>query len=268
MGTSSLEASKEYRPGNDTGDNQQSTTGFAATFEVVPVSWLSQRAVIGGWSLTRDQRGSPSFYPRLSFPVTVLINAEVMYHASTNNVPGLRDLFDSGKASVSDRTSAGWTPLHLSAAAGHVDCCKYLLAHGADVTSAGHVGVTPLHLAAVYSHLDVIKALVENEGDPEARNQHGFNTIFGVLHSPFIRDPAFKAAIITWILQQEHFFVDVDGQDYQGNSILGWFTEHHPNGVKLLLDHKAEVNLRANDGSTPLHKAAARGCGEFDVGTL
>jgi ankyrin repeat protein len=213
----------------------------------------------GSWSLTRDQRGSPSFYPRLSFPATVPINADVMCHSSSNNVSGLRDLFSSGKASVNDRTGAGWTPLHLAAAAGHMDSCKYLLAHGADVTSAGHVGVTPLHLAAAYGHLDVIKVLVDNEGDPEARNQHGFSTIFEVLHSPFITDPCFKAAIIIWILQQEHFVVDVNGQDYQGNSILGWFTRHHPKGV---LDYKAEVNLRAHDGSTALHKAAARGCGE------
>ncbi len=185
-----------------------------------------------------------------------------MCHASSNNVLGLRDLFCSGKASVSDRTNAGWTPLHLAATAGHIDCCRYLLAHGADVTSAGHVGITPLHLAAAYGHLDVIKALVDNESDPEASNQHGFNSIFEELHSPFIADAASKAAIIIWILQQEHFVVDVNGQDYQGNSILWWFTQYHPKGVKLLLDHKAEVNLRAHDGSTALHKAAARGCGE------
>lgn len=244
------------------GDSKQPPSGFAATVEVVPVPWLFQRAFIGGWSLIRDQRGSPSFYPRLSFPITVSIDADVMRHASSNNVPGLQTLFSSGMASVNDRTAAGWTPLHLAAAAGHTDSCRYLLGHGADVTSAGHVGVTPLHIAAAYGHLDVIKVLVDNEGDPEARNQHGFNTIFEVLHSPFIADPALKAAIIIWILQQEHFVVDVNGQDYQGNSILGWFTQHHPKGVRLLLKYGTEVNLRAHDGSTALHKAAARGYGE------
>lgn len=127
---------------------------------------------------------------------------------------------------------------------------------------AGHVGVTPVHLAAAYDNLDVAKALIDNESDPEATNQHGFSTIFELLHSPFVMDPALKAAIIIWIFQQEHFVVDVNGQDYQGNSTLGWFTQHHPKGVKLLLDHNAEVNLRAHDGATALHKAAARACGE------
>jgi hypothetical protein len=88
-----------------------------------------------------------------------------MCHASTNNVLGLRELFSCGQASGKDRTAAGWTPLHLAAPAGHVDSCRYLVGHGADVTSAGHVGVTPLHLAAAYGHMDVIKLPVGNEGN-------------------------------------------------------------------------------------------------------
>lgn len=246
----------------DSCDDKRPMGGFAATVEVVPALWLSQRAVIGGWCLTRDQPAAPSFFPRLSFPIVVPIDADVMRLAATDNVPGLCDLFSSRRGSVNDRTGAGWTPLHLAAAAGRIDSCQYLLAHGADVTSAGLVGVTPLHLAAAYGHLDVIKVLVDNEGDPEASNQHGFNTIFEVLHSPFITDPALKAAILVWILQQEHFVVDVNCQDYQGNSILAWFVQHYPGGVRLLLDHNADVNLRSHDGSTPLHKAAARGCCE------
>lgn len=125
---------------------------------------------------------------------------------------------------------------------------------------AGNVGVTPVHLAAAFDHLDVTKALIDNEGDPEATNQHGFSTIFEVLHSPFIMDPTVKAAIIIWILQQQH--LSWMSTDYQGNSILGWFTQHHPKGVKLLLDHNAEVDLRAHGGATALHKAVARACGE------
>jgi ankyrin repeat protein len=242
---------------SDLPDNTSSA--YAASVEFLPASWLSERNVIGGWSLTCDQRGSPSFHPHLSFPVTVADDAEVMRYATSDNLTGLRDLFSSRKASVTDRTSAGWTPLHMAAAAGHVDSCKYLLAHGANVTSAGHVGINPLHIAAVYGHLDVIKVLVDNDADPEADNHHSFNTIFEVLHSPFISDPALKANIIFWILQQEHFIIDINGQDHQGDSILGWFVQHYPRGVKWLVDHKAKVNMRARDGSTPLHKAAASG---------
>ena len=237
----------------------QQPPGFGVGVDIVPASWLLQRAVISCWSFTCDQRGSPSFYPRLSFPVIVPADADVMCYAASNNVLSLKDMFISRKASVKDRTSAGWTPLHMAAAAGSLDSCKYLLAHNADVTSAGHVGLLPLHLAAAYGHLDVIKLLVESDGDPEAYNQHGFNAIFEALHSPFITDPALKAAIIIWILQQEHFVVDVNGQDYQDDSILGWFVQNYPSGVNLLLDHKADVNNRTHDGSTPLHKAASSG---------
>ncbi|KAH8587940.1 ankyrin repeat-containing domain protein [Bisporella sp. PMI_857] len=173
--------------------------------------------------------------------------------AASGDIAGLRVLFNDCKASVTDRLDGGWTPLHVAAATGRLDTCKYLLAHGADVTSHGRIGLTPLHLAAAYGYLDVIKILVEHESDPETHNQHGFNAMFEVLRSPFISDRNLKTAIIKWILQQEHFVVSVNGLDYQGNSMLGWFAEHHPDGVKLLIDCNAEVNFRAYDGATPLH---------------
>ncbi|KAI0437532.1 ankyrin repeat-containing domain protein [Xylaria telfairii] len=182
-----------------------------------------------------------------------------MNFAAVNNVIGLKTLFENRMASVTDRTAAGWTPLHIAAASGHTDSCRYLLTHAADVTSMGRAGLTPSHLAAMYGHLDVLKALFEFDADPECRNQHGFNVIFEVLHSPFIEQPSAKMMIVKWILEQDWFVIDVNGQDYQGNSILGWFAQHYTNGVKLLLGHGAAVNTRSSDGITPLHRAAAVG---------
>ncbi|KAJ8125912.1 hypothetical protein O1611_g7727 [Lasiodiplodia mahajangana] len=113
-----------------------------------------------------------------------------MKYAGANDVTGLRTLFENRMASVTDRTAAGWTPLHIAAASGHTDSYKYMLAHDAHVTSMGRAGLTPAHLAAMYGHLDVLKALFEFDADPEYRNQHGFNIVFEVLHSPFIEHPA------------------------------------------------------------------------------
>lgn len=92
--------------------------------------------------------------------------------------------------------------MHIAAAAGSLNSCRYLLAYAVEVTSAGHVGLFPLHLAVAYGHLDVIKALVDNDAHPEANNRHVLNVIFEVLLSPFISDPAFQATIIIYILQQ------------------------------------------------------------------
>ncbi len=62
--------------------------------------------------------------------------------------------------------SAGYTPLHYAARAGHAAIVRMLLDGGGDVnarTRAG--GATPLHRAANQGHLEVVRLLVERGAD-------------------------------------------------------------------------------------------------------
>lgn len=144
--------------------------GFAAGVELVPARKVSRRAILAGWRLLRDQRGSPSVYPYLYCPMTISSDARILEFAANENLQGMEDLFDQRAASISDRTHEGWTALHVAAAAGKLDSCRFLLDHHANVNSAGQIGLTPLHLAATWGHLDVIKILLEHESDPETYN--------------------------------------------------------------------------------------------------
>jgi ankyrin repeat protein len=62
--------------------------------------------------------------------------------------------------------SAGYTPLHYAARAGHAAIVRMLLDGGGDVnarTRAG--GATPLHRAANQGHQQVVQLLVERGAD-------------------------------------------------------------------------------------------------------
>ncbi|KAI5782066.1 ankyrin repeat-containing domain protein, partial [Peziza echinospora] len=57
------------------------------------------------------------------------------------------------------------TALHTSAAKGHFEDVRNLLAHGADVNACDYHSVTPLHLACLQGHADVVTLLLEHGAD-------------------------------------------------------------------------------------------------------
>jgi hypothetical protein len=116
----------------------------------------------------------------------------------------------------------GWTALHVAVAGRKFDSCQFPLRHDAEVGATGHIGLTQLHLAAAYGHIGVVKLLLWYVSDPEIHNNHGFNTVFEVLHSQFIESPAAKEAIVRWIFQQDYFPVNVNDRDYFENLALTW----------------------------------------------
>jgi ankyrin repeat protein len=121
---------------------------------------------------------------------------------------------------VDNASIDGATPLFLAAQNNRLDVVKLLIAAGADVNKAGADGCTPLHVAVGKGHAGVVSVLVETAGvDLNAALTDGVSA--GVT-------PLFVAA--------------------QDNRL---------DVVTLLIAAGADVNkARANDGSTPLHKAA------------
>lgn len=71
--------------------------------------------------------------------------------AQQGDLAKLRELIESREASAMDRTADGVTALHWAAINSRVDCCAYLLDHGADANFAGgDLIATPLHWSARY----------------------------------------------------------------------------------------------------------------------
>ncbi|XP_045493791.1 uncharacterized protein LOC123692976 [Colias croceus] len=66
----------------------------------------------------------------------------------------------------SAKDNAGFTPLHVAAARGHVRIARLLLQYGANVSAAAQGGIRPLHEACENSHIEVIRLLLSYGADP------------------------------------------------------------------------------------------------------
>ncbi|KAJ2952045.1 hypothetical protein O0L34_g4306 [Tuta absoluta] len=69
-------------------------------------------------------------------------------------------------ADASAKDNAGFTPLHVAAAKGHVRIARLLLQYGANVSAAANGGIRPLHEAAENCHVEVIRLLLAYGADP------------------------------------------------------------------------------------------------------
>ncbi|CAH0760164.1 unnamed protein product [Diatraea saccharalis] len=117
------------------------------------------------------------------------------------------------------------TPLHTAAELENVNAIKELLQLGASIACLNTVGQTPLHVC-VKKELEEPLKILANEG----RND---------------RDPL--SAV-------------VDVKDGEGHTVLQAAVEAAwVRGVCVALEAGADVTLKANDGETPIHSAAALG---------
>ena len=66
-----------------------------------------------------------------------------------------------------------WTPLHMAAQSGSVDCIELLLQHGANIEAATSDGRTPLHIAAANGQLLAVKCLLEKGARGTATDNKG-----------------------------------------------------------------------------------------------
>jgi ankyrin repeat protein len=116
---------------------------------------------------------------------------------------------------VAERTSFGWTPLHIAAFAGNAATAELLINRGADVNSRAESKFrnTPLQTALLSGQYATAKLLLEHGADAWVRQAEGIT-------------PMHEAA-------------------QSGREDL----------VKLLISHGAEITSRADDGSTPLDLA-------------
>ncbi|MBS0619916.1 MAG: ankyrin repeat domain-containing protein [Verrucomicrobia bacterium] len=86
----------------------------------------------------------------------------------------LRDLLRHGASTTIRCGGEQLVPLHVAAQAGHIEVVRELLAQrGADVNILSGNGSTPLHLAARAGHLEVARALAAAGANLNAKNRDG-----------------------------------------------------------------------------------------------
>eukprot|EP00005_Dracoamoeba_jomungandri_P006236 CAMPEP_0174261866 /NCGR_PEP_ID=MMETSP0439-20130205/12532_1 /TAXON_ID=0 /ORGANISM="Stereomyxa ramosa, Strain Chinc5" /LENGTH=132 /DNA_ID=CAMNT_0015346465 /DNA_START=59 /DNA_END=457 /DNA_ORIENTATION=+ len=96
----------------------------------------------------------------------------LLYASSRGYIEDVRRLVNS--QTVKEQDDMGNTPLHLAAAAGHLDVCMALLREpSCSLNTQNNLGKTPLHEACWRSHEIIVKLLLERGAKPDIEDKSG-----------------------------------------------------------------------------------------------
>uniref|UniRef100_A0A2I3HMV9 Ankyrin repeat domain-containing protein 42 n=1 Tax=Nomascus leucogenys TaxID=61853 RepID=A0A2I3HMV9_NOMLE len=157
--------------------------------------------------------------------------------------------------SVTDKRE--WRPVHYAAFHGRLGCLQLLVKWGCSIEDVDCNGNLPVHLAAMEGHLHCFKFLVSRMSSAtqvlKAFNDNGENVLD-------LAQRFFKQNILQFI----------QGAEYEGKDLEDQETLAFPGHVaafkgdlgmlkKLVEDGVININERADNGSTLMHKAAGQG---------
>jgi ankyrin repeat protein len=167
--------------------------------------------------------------------------------AFSGNIEAVKQHIANG-ADVNAKDKDGDTPLNSAAFSGHKEIAELLIAKGADVNAKGGVsGGTPLHSAAFSGHKEVAEQLISKGADVNAKLKGGETPLDLASLHPEIADLLRKHGGKTgvWFKAEESIHIA---------AMAG-----HIEAVKKHLADGTDVNVKDENGWTPLNSAAVKG---------
>ncbi len=183
------------------------------------------------------------------------VNRKTALHwAADHGFKTIAETLLAHKAEVDAREKDDVTPLRMAAQKGFKSIAEILVAHGADVNSRDNNRVTPLQSAASVGNRAIVEWLLANKADVNAADSGGWTPLTAAIRFG-------KLDIARMLLAHG---ADVEGQtggSHQRPMFIA-VQGNWPEGIKLLLEHHADVNATCGDGTgqnpamTPLTLAA------------
>lgn len=142
-----------------------------------------------------------------------------------------------------------FTPLQLAAMFSNTEVIKALLQAGAQVTTPGPQGISTLHLASRFGSAESVQALVESGADPGSTDLAGNTALHAAAQNP---DPG----PVTYLLGSK---LEPNPISNNGSTPTHFAAARNTNPKILiaLITSGSNVQLKRQDGSTPLHMACA-----------
>ncbi|KAF5284185.1 hypothetical protein FQR65_LT00185 [Abscondita terminalis] len=164
------------------------------------------------------------------------------------------DLLVSNGARFDIVDNIGRLPLHYAAVQGHYQCVYTLVTLGSSINTIDSEGCSPLHLAAGYDVKgDCVKYLLEHKADSKMKDSKGFMPVhYAVSGDNF----SGLYALLNFVDSNYIMY----GPDLPLTTPLHLAARNGNQGVlELLLSYFHDVNIRTENGSTPLLLAACWG---------
>jgi len=174
----------------------------------------------------------------------VQLTADDLVRAVEEGNENLTALFLDAGIDPSASNSAGTTALITAATDNKPGIVKLLLQRHADPNGTDKDGQTALIAAAAGSFPDIVKLLLDAKADPAHQDHQGWTALLKAVYKG-------NAQSVQQLVEGSK--ADLD-RGLLIAALLGY-----PEVVKILLEHGAEVDVRSDDGRTPLMLAASKG---------
>ena len=161
----------------------------------------------------------------------------------------VRTLLNEDKADVNARTHSGDTPLTLAARNKHDNVVHALLSDSQCLVDAkGQDGHTVLQNSCRYGHVERVRTLVKYKANVNARTYSGDTPLTLAARNKHDN-------VVHTLLSDSQCLVDAKGQD--GYTALQYSCRYgHVDIARTLVNHKANINAKTDNGDTPLTLAA------------
>jgi len=157
---------------------------------------------------------------------------------------------------------AKWTPLHIAASKGHLDCAQLILSFGVKsiINEKDSKGCTALLMASCNGYSDIVELLLNYDADPSIPVIDGRTPLHYAAHNnnpdivKLILDARKKPAAELWDDDPLFMVNKSKCSALHESTIMGDLES-----TQLLVEAGADINLTSKDGSTPLTSAIMRG---------
>ncbi|KAK6623300.1 hypothetical protein RUM43_009152 [Polyplax serrata] len=170
-------------------------------------------------------------------------NLTPLHMAAARDTPEVVKLLIAAGANVHHKTIDRISPLHVSASRGLLNNVKLLIQAGAHINTLDSSDRTPLFMAVSRSHEDVVKYLLQQGAKVNLEEIHGYTPLYEAVWQK-------NTTVVKMLL-------DAGAKITQSHHLLHYAVLHrHKEMVSLLISAGSIINLRDENGDTPLIVAA------------